>query len=81
MPAILRGHVRFNSKADGEALLQPGELTTAEAAAIADCSTERIRQLVKQYRLGSWSSRLRMYVVDHAKLDAHLASRKRKPRP
>jgi hypothetical protein len=80
MPAILRRHIDY-SKADGDALLQPGELTTSGAAAIADCSTERIRQLVKQYRLGSWSSRLRMYVVDRAKLDAHLASRKRKPRP
>jgi hypothetical protein len=80
MPAILKHHIDY-SKADGEALLQPGELTTSEAALIAGCTSERIRQLVKQYRLGSWSARLRMYVVDRAKLTAHLASRRRKLRP
>jgi hypothetical protein len=43
MPAILRRHVNFDSKADGEALIRPGEMTSAEAAALAECSTENIR--------------------------------------
>jgi hypothetical protein len=82
MPAILRRHVNFGpGEADlrtGDTLLQPGELTSAEAAVIAECTTERIRQLVKQYRLGRWEPRLRMYVIDAAKLTAHLARRRKR---
>jgi excisionase family DNA binding protein len=80
MPAIIRGHVSFVPK-EPDALFRDGEVTTAEAAVLAGCTTERIRQLIKQKRIGRWEPRLRMYVVDRAKLDAHLASRKRKPRP
>jgi hypothetical protein len=32
MPAIIRNHISFALKADGDALLRPDELTTAEAA-------------------------------------------------
>jgi hypothetical protein len=79
MPAIIRQHVNFVSKPEGDALLQVGEMTTSEAAAMAECTTERIRQVIKQHRIGRWEPRLRMYVVDRAKLTKHLARRKRKP--
>jgi hypothetical protein len=77
MVAILKTNVHY-SKADDDALLTVGEITTAEAAALAKCTTERIRQLIKQYRIGSWSPRLRMYVVDRARLTAHLSRRKKR---
>jgi hypothetical protein len=45
MLAIIRGPVHYATKADdGDALLQHGELTTGEAAALAECTTENIRQ-------------------------------------
>jgi excisionase family DNA binding protein len=78
MPAILRGHVHFDSRSADDALLQPGELTTAEAAELAGCTSERIRQLVKSHRIGHWSSRLGMYVIDRDRLRAHIARRKSK---
>jgi hypothetical protein len=74
MPAIIRHHVNFVVTDD--ALMRPGELTTAEAAALAGYTTERIRQLVKQKRIGRWEPRLRMYVVDRAKLTSHIAGRR-----
>jgi hypothetical protein len=52
MPAILRRHVNFDSKAAGEALIRPGEMTSAEAAALAECSTENIRLWVRKHRIG-----------------------------
>jgi hypothetical protein len=79
MPAIIRHHVNFVSKgADDDALLRTAELTTAEAAAVAECTTERIRQLVKQYRLGRWEPRLRMYIIDRDKLTSYLGRRKKR---
>jgi hypothetical protein len=81
MPAILRGHVRFNSKADGEALLQPGELTTGEASSLAEGSMQNIRLWVKKHRIGYWSPRLKMYIIDREKLLVRLNRRKPKQKP
>jgi excisionase family DNA binding protein len=79
MPAIIKHHISFASKsAAADALLQPGELTTAEAAALAGVSTERIRQLIKSHRIGRWVPRLRLFAVDSAKLAEHLARRKKR---
>jgi hypothetical protein len=80
MPAILKGHVHFNlAKADDpDALLRDGELLTYEAAAEFQLSAERIRQLCRRHRCGRWEGRLRMYVVDRAKLTDHLARSRRR---
>jgi excisionase family DNA binding protein len=79
MPAILKGRVHFNlAKADDGALLQADELTTSEAAALAECTTENIRQWIGKHRIGHWNSRLRMYVVSRQRLEAHLSRRGKK---
>jgi hypothetical protein len=49
MPAILRQHVHYAAKADdGDALLRPGQLLSAEAAAEFGISSERVRQLCRR---------------------------------
>jgi hypothetical protein len=77
MPAILRGHVRFSSKADGEALVRPDEMTTAEAATLAECSTENIRLWVRKHRIGHWEPRLQMFIINREKLVARMKRRKK----
>jgi hypothetical protein len=77
MPAILRRHVDFNSKADSEALIRPGELTSAEAAALAECSTENIRLWVRKHRIGHWEPRLQMFIINREKLVARMKGRKK----
>jgi excisionase family DNA binding protein len=64
-------------KADDGALLQPDELTTSEAAALAKCTTENIRQWIRKHRIGRWQPRLRMFVVSRERLEAHLSRRKK----
>jgi excisionase family DNA binding protein len=82
MPAIIQRHVDFAAKeADGDALLKHGELTTFEAATLAECSTETIRQWIRKHRIGRWEPRLRAFIVDHQRLDAHLNRRRKKPWP
>jgi excisionase family DNA binding protein len=81
MPVILKSHVHFNSKTDGEALIRPGEMTTGEAASLAGCSMENIRQWIKKHRIGRWEPRLQMYVVDREKLLARMKRRKPKQKP
>jgi hypothetical protein len=77
MPAILKRHVDFNSKADGDTLLRPNELTTAEAAALAECSTENIRLWVRKHRIGHWEPRLQMFIINREKLVARMKRRKK----
>jgi len=77
MPAILRRHVNFDSKAAGEALIRPGEMTSAEAAALAECSTENIRLWVRKHRIGHWEPRLQMFIINREKLVARMKRRKK----
>jgi excisionase family DNA binding protein len=81
MPAILKRHVDFNSKADGEALLRAGEMTTSEAASLAGCSTENIRLWVKKHRIGHWEPRLQMFIINRERLVARMKRRKPKQKP
>jgi hypothetical protein len=77
MPAILKRHVDFNSKTDGEALIRAGELTTSEAAALAECSTENIRLWAGKHRIGHWEPRLQMFIINREKLVARMNRRRR----
>jgi hypothetical protein len=80
MPAIIKHHVDFVSKS-ADALLQPGEITTSEAAALAECSTENIRLWVKKHRIGHWEPRLQMFIINREKLVARMKRRKAKQKP
>jgi hypothetical protein len=53
-------------------------MTTSEAALLAECSTEAIRVWIKKFRIGRWEPRLRMFVVDRQRLEAHLSRRRKK---
>jgi excisionase family DNA binding protein len=77
MPAIIQRHVNFVAK-DGDTLLQAGEITTSEAAALAECSTENIRQWIKKHRIGRWEPRLRAFIIDRHRLEAHMGRRRKK---
>jgi hypothetical protein len=85
MPAILRRHVNFGpgeaALQTGEQLLRSTEITTSEAAALAECSMENIRQWVMKHRVGRWEPRLKMYIVDREKLLARMNRRKPKRKP
>jgi hypothetical protein len=61
----------------GETLLQTGELTTAEAAALAGCSTENIRLWVKKHWIGHWEPRLQMFIINRERLVARMKRRKK----
>jgi hypothetical protein len=50
MVSVIRSHVHFAAKDDSGALLKPEELTTGEAAVLAQCTTENIRQWIKKHR-------------------------------
>jgi hypothetical protein len=74
MPAILRRLVSYSSGA----LIGDDELTTQECAMQANVSTETIRRWCIRYQIGSWNSRLSMYVVNKSKFERHLARRKKR---
>jgi hypothetical protein len=73
MVSIIRGHTNH-----GDTLLREGEMTTFEASVLAECSMENIRKWIRKHRIGSWNSRLRMFVVDRQRLEAHLSRRRKK---
>jgi hypothetical protein len=77
MPAIIKHHINFIPKSVDDALLQPGELTTAEAAALAACTTENIRLWVRKHRIGHWEPRLQMFIINREKLVARMKRRKK----
>jgi hypothetical protein len=81
MPAIIRHHISFAPKSGDDALVRPGEMTTSEAAALAECSMENIRLWVTKNRVGRWEPRLKMYLIDREKLLARMNRRKPKPSP
>jgi hypothetical protein len=79
MPAVIKNHISFATKqAEAEALFPPGMITTKEASVEANVTAERIRQLVRDRGIGHWVERLRCYAVDRAKLEDHLARKRRK---
>ena len=78
MPAILRGHVHFAAKDNGDALLQPDEMLTSEAAKLGNCTLQAVRQWIKTRRIGRWEPRLQMVIVDREKLAAHLEKRRQR---
>jgi hypothetical protein len=78
MPAIIRHHISFAPKSGDDALVRPGEMTTSEAAALAECSMENIRLWIRKYRIGRWEPRLQMYLVDGDKLVARMNRRRRR---
>jgi excisionase family DNA binding protein len=76
MVSIIRGHTN-HAKADDGPLIQSHELTTFEAATLAECSTETIRQWIRKHRIGRWEPRLRAFIVDGQRLEAYLSRRKK----
>jgi hypothetical protein len=79
MPSIIRGPVNYAVKAaDGDALLKQGELTTSEAATLAECTTENIRLWIRKHRIGRWEPRLRAFIVDRRRLEAHMSRCRKK---
>jgi excisionase family DNA binding protein len=77
MVSVIRGAVNYGVKADdGDALFKASELTTREAAELAGCSLERVRQLVEEHNIGRWVERLQCYAIDRGKLMDHLARKK-----
>jgi hypothetical protein len=80
LPAILKGHVHFNlAKVDeSDVLFRVSELTTREAAELAGCTLERVRQLVERHKVGRWIERLQCYAIDRQKLLDHMARKKRR---
>jgi hypothetical protein len=78
MPAILRQHVRYQAaKSDeGAALFKASELTTREAAELANVTLERIRQIVESHEVGRWVERLQCYAIDRGKLEAYLGRKR-----
>jgi hypothetical protein len=79
MPSIIRGPVNYAVKADdGDALLRPGEMLTSEAAKLGDCSLQAVRIWIRKHRIGYWSPRLQMFIVDREKLTAHLEKRRQR---
>jgi excisionase family DNA binding protein len=78
----LKQHVHYAAKADdGAPLIGQNELTTSEAAALAECSMENIRKWIRKHRIGYWNSRLRMFVVSRERLEARMRRRKKSVGP
>jgi hypothetical protein len=80
MVLIIRSHVNFPARdADGgDALLRADEMLTSEAAIAGNCSLQAVRKRIKKFGIGHWDARLRMFVVDGAKLAAHLEKRRQR---
>jgi len=80
MPAILKRNVNCGSAtaADGDVLLQPGEMLTSEAATLGNCSLQAVRQWIRKRHIGRWEPRLQMFIVDREKLAAHLEKRRQR---
>ena len=74
MPSVITGHVHYAP------LLQPEaeELTSAEAAAVAGVTLQAIRDWCHAYGIGSWSPRLKVYLIDRRKLETFLEKRARR---
>jgi excisionase family DNA binding protein len=59
-------------------LLSESEMTTAEAAELANVTTQAVRKWIGQHRIGRWDGRLKMFIVNRSKLEAFLEGRKKR---